>query len=102
MAEEPLSAQGQRPHSASTSQISSVGFTNLKKLNTNSSVSTASSTVSISKQNPLTRLFTRNKSNVTIDEPSQSDDDDNRSMRTIPISPIERKASSNVFRLSKM
>ncbi|KAG2733650.1 hypothetical protein G9P44_003175 [Scheffersomyces stipitis] len=44
-----------------SSQISSVGFTNLKKLNTNtSSISTASSATS--KTNPLTRLFTRNRS----------------------------------------
>lgn len=79
-----------------TGSIASVGFNNLKKLNTNSSVSTTTLTTSSIKPNPLSRLFTRNRSNSTIDDINLTDEE------KFPISspPLERK-SSNVFRLSK-
>lgn len=98
----------------SVSQISSVGFTNLKKLNTNSSISTNNSTGSVTtntttntanttgnstssaiKPNALTRLFTRNRSNTTLDDPQFSEDEPER------LSPTLERRSSNVFRLGK-
>lgn len=91
--EEEDTPTGSRLHSSSVSQVSSVGFNNLKKQNTNTSVSTVTSSIS-SKPNPLTRLFTRNKSSSTLDEPVISD---NESERTN----IEKKPT-NVFRLTKI
>ncbi|KAK6454193.1 uncharacterized protein RJT20DRAFT_130227 [Scheffersomyces xylosifermentans] len=59
------------------SQVSSVGFTNLKKLNTNTSQLSASSS-STSKTNPLTRLFTKNRSVSNVfQQPNQIGDDEN-------------------------
>lgn len=94
-----------RINSSSGSQISSVGFNNLKKLNTNSSVSTTASSGSVAtntaastgptKTNALARLFTRNRSNTTLDEPSFTDDELER------LSPTLERRPSNVFRLAK-
>lgn len=52
-----------------SSQVSSVGFNNLKKSNTNTSVSSNASLSTI-KTNPLTRLFTKNRSvtNLATDD----------------------------------
>lgn len=49
-----------------SSQVSSVGFSNLKKLNTNSSTSS-----SVTRSNPLTRLFTKNKLNNSLSQPEE-------------------------------
>lgn len=75
----------------SSSQVSSVGFNNLKKLNTNSSISTNASTGS-QKPNALTRLFTRNRSNTTLDETISDEEEDKDKMT------LERKPS-HVFRM---
>lgn len=48
-------------------QVSSVGFNTLKKQATNTSTSSIA-TSNTTKTNPLTRLFTRNRSSSTIDE----------------------------------
>lgn len=90
-----------------SSQVSSVGFNNLKKLNTNTSqASTASNATN--KSNPLTRLFTKNKSPSNINQQSiqfedtadvvnNSDEDNSTTTTSDP-----KKASSNgLFRLSK-
>lgn len=61
------------------SQVSSVGFNNLKKLNTNSSTSS-----SATKSNALTRLFSKNRLNSNLSQPEEisfsvhnnSDDDE--------------------------
>lgn len=91
--EEDESSLGSRVHSSSVSQISSVGFNNLKKQNTNTSVSTVTSSTSI-KPNALTRLFTRNKSSSTLDESIFPEDDTEK--------PVIEKKPSNVFRLTKI
>ena len=53
------------PGTNTTSQISSVGFNNLKKVGTNSSQASTSSTIT-NRNNPITRLFTKNRSNSTV------------------------------------
>ncbi|KAK6200293.1 uncharacterized protein RJT21DRAFT_42593 [Scheffersomyces amazonensis] len=88
-----------------SSQVSSVGFNNLKKLNTNtSSISTLST--STTKNNPLTRLFTKNRSgtNLPIDLTEEflrnnSDDDDDDDVSTL--TSIELRKSGSLFKLPK-
>lgn len=75
----------------SSSQISSVGFNTLKKLNTNSSASTLNS-VGVTKPNSLSRLFTRNRSNTTLIEPGSDGE---------VVKDEEKLPDKGMFRLSK-
>lgn len=63
------------PGTNSTSQVSSVGFNNLKKVNTNASQTSTASTVT-NRNNPITRLFTKNRSNSIINPLIVEFDDD--------------------------
>lgn len=72
--------------------ISSVGFTKLRKVNTNSSAISATSTATTTISNPLTRLFTSNKSSNSILNFETSPFDENTDTRGNNIT----SASSNV------
>ncbi|KAK6461028.1 hypothetical protein DFJ63DRAFT_314821 [Scheffersomyces coipomensis] len=99
------STQVLQPNNIS-SQVSSVGFNNLKKLNTNSSsISTISS--STTKNNALTRLFTKNRSNTNLapqpiefseaDVTGHDSDDDLSTLTSLEI----RRTPSSLFKLPK-
>lgn len=83
------------------SQVSSVGFNNLKKINSNSSLISSASTSTI-KTNPLTRLFTRNKSstNFPLQQQSQNSDHPNNSDDDLIIDQ-PKSFNTNIIKLQK-
>ncbi|CUM50863.1 uncharacterized protein AC631_04765 [Debaryomyces fabryi] len=96
------------PGTNTTSQISSVGFNNLKKVGTNSSQVSTSSTAT-NRNNPITRLFTKNRSNSTVNpqliqfddgmnELNNSDEDDTSTASTTD---PRKPSGSGMFKFSK-
>ncbi|ODV77796.1 uncharacterized protein CANTADRAFT_26847 [Suhomyces tanzawaensis NRRL Y-17324] len=89
------------------SNVSSVGFNNLKKIMTNSSLGSNVSTSTL-KTNPLTRLFTKNRSVTNIFQPpiqfdtsSQYNNSDEETQSTISSLDTKKPQSTSKFRLSK-
>ncbi|CUM55208.1 unnamed protein product [Debaryomyces tyrocola] len=96
------------PGTNTTSQISSVGFNNLKKVGTNSSQASTSSTIT-NRTNPITRLFTKNRSNSIvnpqviqfddgINDLNNSDEDDTSTASTTD---PRKPSGSGMFKFSK-
>lgn len=96
------------PGTNTTSQISSVGFNNLKKVGTNSSQASTSSTIT-NRNNPITRLFTKNRSNSTVNpqviqfddgmnDLNNSDEDDTSTASTTD---LRKPSGSGMFKFSK-